>query len=259
MSNTIITIFGIAFIFIMTMLGATLVYFLRNRQSNKFNAIFLGCASGVMIAASIWSLILPAVDLSYGLGKLKFLPAMIGLLLGGLFLIFLDKISKQPQVDLQNSFYSQNKIKKLFFAVTIHNIPEGLAVGFAFGGASLIDTQAAFISALGLAIGIGIQNFPEGAAVAVPITAATGNKNKGFLFGVISGIVEPIFAVAGYFLASCLQKLQPWILSFAAGAMLFVVADDLIPEAKRYENSSLGTYGFIIGFIIMMILDVTLG
>ena len=261
MNNTIITILGISFIFFMTTLGASLVYFFSSKQNNKVNALFLGFASGVMIAASVWSLLLPAIDLSKNYGWLKFLPLLFGFVLGGLFLILLDKIIPEHQ---SNNEYKTNekeikRTKKLFFAVTIHNIPEGLAVGFAFGAASLIGTQTAFLSALGLAIGIGIQNFPEGTAVALPIKTTTGSKTKGFLYGVLSGAVEPVFAVLGYFLAATIQVLQPWILCFAAGAMIYVVVCDLIPQSMMDTNAGFGSWGFMIGFVIMMILDVALG
>jgi ZIP family zinc transporter len=148
---------------------------------------------------------------------------------------------------------------KLFFAVTLHNIPEGLALGFAFGAAAVSGDTAAYISALGLAIGIGIQNFPEGAAISLPMRQVTGNSKKAFLFGMGSGVVEPLSAIVGFLLASHLIVLQPWLLAFSAGAMLFVVAEDLIPDANLSENPHTGTWGFMIGFIIMMILDVALG
>ena len=260
MSNTLITIFGIAFIFLMTTLGASVVYIFNAGQNKKLNSIFLGFASGVMIAASIWSLLLPAIEQSSGFGKLKFLPASVGFVVGGLFLVLLDKVSPNfhsSKISLNTDRFKQ--IKKLFCAVTIHNIPEGIAVGFAFGSATLVGTKIAFLSALGLAIGIGIQNFPEGTAVALPIRTATNNKNIGFLYGMLSGAVEPIFAILGYFLASSLQIIQPWLLSFAAGAMIFVVVDDLVPISKTDDNSSLGAWGVMLGFAIMMILDIALG
>ncbi|MBR4124398.1 MAG: ZIP family metal transporter [Clostridia bacterium] len=262
MNFWIFTVFGISFIFLMTTLGASLVYFFSKNKSGKLNALFLGFVGGVMVAASIWSLLLPAIDLSANLGGWKVLPLLIGFVLGGLFLIVLDKIIPEHQTN--NNFEKQKEVeikktKKLFFAVTIHNIPEGLAVGFAFGAAALIGTKLAFLSALGLAIGIGIQNLPEGTAVALPIKNAIGSKHKAFLYGVLSGAVEPVFAVIGYFLASTIQFLQPWILSFAAGAMIYVVASDLIPQSVTYDNSTFGTWGFMIGFAIMMALDVALG
>ena len=147
----------------------------------------------------------------------------------------------------------------MFLAVTIHNIPEGLAVGFAFGAAATLGSTAGFVSALGLAVGMAIQNFPEGAAISLPMHHATGSKHKAFLFGAASGFVEPVSAVLGYFLASALTVLQPWFLAFSAGAMIFVVAEDLIPDAKLDEHSHVGTWGVMLGFVVMMILDVALG
>lgn len=262
MGNVLMTIIGICFIFIMTTLGASVVFFFKGDISQKVNTLFLGFASGIMIAASIWSLLLPAIEASASYGNLNWLPAVIGFIIGGLFLVLLDKLiphfhkgaseDEGPRVALKKS-------TKLFFAVTIHNIPEGLAVGFAFGAAALIGTNAAFISALGLAIGIGVQNLPEGAAIALPMKNVTGNRGKAFLYGMGSGVVEPLFAIIGYFLATYITILQPWLLAFAAGAMIFVVAEDLIPDAKLTENPHLGTWGVMVGFAVMMILDVALG
>lgn len=190
------------------------------------------------------------------------MPAATGFVAGGLFLVLLDKIvphfhsgtneDEGPQTSL-------NKPVKMFLAVTIHNIPEGLAVGFAFGAAGALGTDAAYVSALGLALGIAIQNFPEGAAVSLPLKQATGSRGKAFAFGVGSGTVEPVSAVLGYFLAAYLTAAQPWLLAFAAGAMIFVVAEDLIPDAKLDAHPHLGTWGVMIGFVLMMVLDVALG
>lgn len=261
MSNTAVTILGMCLIFVMTTLGASVVYFFRNDISPKLNAVFLGFASGIMVAASVWSLLIPAME-EADFGAWNWVPAAVGFIVGGLFLVLLDKIvphlhkgtneEEGPRVALK-------KPVKLFLAVTIHNIPEGLAVGFAFGAAAALGENAAYISALGLAIGIAVQNFPEGAAVALPMRAATGSRNKAFFYGLGSGAVEPLFAVAGYFLASYITVLQPWLLSFAAGAMIFVVAEDLIPDARLSEYPHSGTWGLMIGFALMMILDVALG
>ena len=260
MNTRLITIFGIFFIFFMTTLGASFVYFVKKDISGKFNALLLGLSSGIMIASSIWSLILPSFNLCENWGKLSVLPVCVGLILGTIFLIILDKVV--PNTKPINGFCEDDKIKykkltKMFVAITMHNIPEGLAVGFAFGIASVTGTNLAFTVALGLAIGIGIQNFPEGLAVALPINIATKNKHKGFLFGMLSGAVEPIFAVVGYFLAASLISLQPWLLSFAAGTMLFVVVEELIPEAST-NSSRWASIGFMTGFIIMLVLDVIL-
>lgn len=262
MSNTGMTIFGICFIFLMTSAGASLVFVFRKEISPKINTVFLGFASGIMIAASVWGLLVPALEQASAWGTWSFVPAALGFTIGAVFLVLLDKIIPHFHSGTGEEEGSPSLLKKstkLFLAVTIHNIPEGLAVGFAFGAAAAIGTDGAFISALGLAIGIGIQNFPEGAAIALPMRNATGSKNKAFLYGMGSGVVEPIFAIIGYFMAASLTSLQPWLMSFAAGAMIFVVAEDLIPDAKLNENPHLGTWGVIIGFVLMMILDVALG
>lgn len=262
MSPAGMTIFGICFIFLMTTLGASLSFFFKKDISSKVNTAFLGFASGIMIAASIWSLLIPALEGSTELGKFNWIPASVGFILGGLFLVLIDKIiphfHKGTQED-EGPRSSLKKSTKLFLAVTIHNIPEGLAVGFAFGAAKAIGDPAAFVSALGLAIGIGIQNLPEGAAVSLPLRQATGRRSTAFLCGAGSGIAEPIFAVIGYFLAAYIAVLQPWLLAFAAGAMIFVVAEDLIPDAHLSDNPHLATWGVMLGFVVMMILDVALG
>lgn len=262
MSDVGMTIFGICFIFAMTTLGASIVYFFRKEISDRANTVFLGFASGIMVAASVWSLLLPAIEGAQNYGKWSWVPAAVGFLLGGGFLVLLDRVvphvhSNASQEEGPHS--SLKKSTKLFLAVTMHNIPEGLAVGFAFGAAAALGESAAYVSALGLAIGIGIQNLPEGAAVSLPMKSATGSKHKAFAFGAGSGAVEPIFALIGYFLAAYLTVLQPWLLSFAAGAMIFVVAEDLIPDSKLAERPHLGTWSVMIGFVLMMILDVALG
>lgn len=261
MNTLLITIFGILFTFFCTTLGASVVYFFKKDISQKLNTLVLGFAAGIMIAASIWSLLIPALEQSKNYGTWSFVPAVVGLLLGGLFLVVLDKIvpnfePKNTQLANSGAF---SKLVKLFIAITVHNIPEGLAVGFAFGAASLVGTPAAYLSALGLAIGIGVQNLPEGTAVSLPIKTMTGSKHKAFFYGMASGAVEPIFAVLGYFLASTLTIIQPWVLSFAAGAMIFVVTEELIPEAKLADHPHFGTWGVMLGFALMMILDVVMG
>lgn len=261
MNTPFVTIFGILFIFVMTTLGASVVFFFKNKESKKMSNLFLGFAGGVMIAASIWSLLIPALEQSESWGELRFVPAVVGFILGGLFLVLLGKIipNFQPKsTKIAENSASFTKLAKLFVAITIHNIPEGLAVGFAFGWASSVGSPAAFMTALGLAVGIGIQNFPEGTAVALPIKTMTGSKCKAFLYGAASGAVEPVFAFLGYFLASSIQFVQPWILSFAAGTMIFVVTEEIIPEANIKDHPHYGTWGVMIGFAFMMILDVVL-
>ncbi|MCI2082162.1 MAG: ZIP family metal transporter [Bacteroidales bacterium] len=262
MSNLALTIFGFAIIFVMTTLGSAVVFLVRGNISGKANALFLGFAAGIMIAASVWSLIIPSIEASAVYGRLNWLPSAVGIIAGGLFMVLLDHVVPHfhPGVNLEEGPHSSiGKAAKLFLAVTIHNIPEGLSVGFAFGAAALAGTPAAYLAALGLAVGIAIQNFPEGAAVSLPMYKVTGSKIKSFWYGVGSGAVEPVAALIGYFLSSRIAGMQPWLLSFAAGAMLFVVAEDLIPDANMNENTHTGTWGVIIGFVVMMVLDVALG
>ncbi|MCR4660900.1 MAG: ZIP family metal transporter [Clostridia bacterium] len=262
MSNVGLTILGIGIIFVATTAGAALVFFFKKDISEKMNTVFLGFAAGIMIAASVWSLLIPSIESSSSWGKWSFAPAFIGFILGGLFLVVLDKVVPHFHVGTgqeEGPHTSLQKPVKMFLAVTIHNIPEGLAVGFAFGGAAVVGSKEAYLSALGLAIGIAIQNFPEGAAVSLPLKKAIGSNGKAFLYGMGSGAVEPIAAIIGYFLAASLTKAQPWLLAFAAGAMIFVVVEDLIPDAKLNEHSHLGTWGVMIGFVVMMALDVALG
>jgi len=254
-----IAVAGITFIFAMTTLGSAAVYLFRDEISPETNTAFLGFASGIMVAASVWSLLIPSIDLASGI---KWLPAAAGMAAGGLFLVLLDRtvphihgginLEEGPRVSLKKS-------TKLFLAITIHNIPEGLAVGFAFGAAASAGTQTAMISALGLAAGIGIQNFPEGAAVSLPMKKAAGSRSSAFMYGAASGAVEPVCAAAGYFMSAYISFLQPWFLAFAAGAMLFVVVEDLIPESHISDRPHLGTWSFMTGFVVMMILDVALG
>ncbi len=263
MSNVGLTVLGVLIIFVATTAGAAVVFFFKKDISEKLNTVFLGFAAGIMIAASVWSLLIPSIEGASTWGKWSFVPAVVGFVLGGLFLVFLDKVVPHFHVGTGQEEGPQTtsvqKPVKMFLAVTIHNVPEGLAVGFAFGGAAVVGTKEAFLAALGLAIGIAIQNFPEGAAVSLPLKNATGGDGKAFLFGMASGAVEPVAAVLGYFLAASLSIAQHWLLAFAAGAMIFVVAEDLIPDAKMNAHPHLGTWGVMVGFAVMMALDVALG
>ena len=239
-----------------------MVYLFRKELSPKWNTVLLGFAGGVMIAASVWSLLIPAIEDSASWDQWRFVPALVGLLLGVVFMVLVDKLVPHFHTgtgEEEGLRSGLTKPTKMFLAMTIHNVPEGLAVGVAFGGAALIGTQEAFLGALGLAIGIAIQNFPEGAAVSLPMSSQLGSKHKAFLYGAFSGIVEPVAALAGYFLATAIAGAMPWLLSFAAGAMLFVVVEDLIPDAHLAEHPHLGTYGIMAGFAVMMVLDVALG
>ena len=260
-SNIVITIIGLSFIFLMTTLGSAVVFLFKNNINEKVRSIMLGFASGLMMAASVWSLIIPAIEQSDFMGNLNFVPAAVGILLGCIFLVLMDKIipyflNKDKKFD---NHFQMKKSTKLFIAVTLHNIPEGLAVGLAFGNAFLTSGQSVFISALWLAIGIGIQNFPEGAAISLPMKDELKSKKKAFLYGTLSGAIEPIMALIGIWLSTSLSSLMPWFLSFSAGAMLFVVAEELLPDAKNNKFAYIGSWGFIFGFVLMMILDVALG
>lgn len=264
MNNTALIIIGFSIIFLMTTAGAALVFFFKDSLPRKVHALLLGFAGGVMIAASVWSLLIPAIDsASDSFGNLAWFPAAAGVLAGGLFLVLLDVVIPHIHGGTQEEEGPRShasKTLKLFLAVTIHNIPEGLAVGFAFGAAAATGgSTASMMAALGLSIGIAIQNFPEGAVVSLPMRNVTGSRRKAFLFGMGSGAVEPIAALIGFFLSSQILFMQPWLLSFAAGAMLFVVAEDLIPDANLDESPHFGTWGVLSGFIIMMILDVAFG
>ncbi len=257
-----IVLLGIFLVFFATSLGAALVFFFRRDISERLNTIFLGFAAGIMLAASIWSLLIPAMEGAADWGTWSFVPAAAGFVLGGLFLVLLDHIVPhlhRGTGEAEGPRVSLSKPVRMFLAVTIHNIPEGLAVGFAFGAALLTSSQAALWSAFTLALGIAIQNLPEGAAVTLPLKKATGSRWKAFGLGVASGAVEPISAFVGIMLASVLQAAQPWFLAFSAGAMVFVVAEDLIPDAMPERHPHLGTWSLMAGFVLMMSLDVALG
>lgn len=264
MSNTLITALGIIFIFAMTTLGSASVFLFKKGASDKLNSLFLGLSSGVMIAASVWSLLLPAMSQAEECGweNISFIPVAIGLVIGSLFLIFIEKICFLIQKERHKDISPQSFMKKstkLFLAVTVHNIPEGLSVGLAFGNAFVTGGENGFILALALAIGIGVQNLPEGAAISLPMAKGLGSKWKAFGFGALSGAVEPVMAVIGILLSTVLTPIMPWLLAFSAGAMIYVVIEELLPESKEKTNSKISTWGFIAGFVIMMILDVALG
>jgi len=249
MSHTIMTIIGFLFVFVMTALGAALVFCFKKGIPERLQTLFFGIATGVMSAAAVWSLIIPALEQS------GFLTVGGGCLLGGVFMICLDFLA--PKIPKESGLSQRST--KLFFAVTLHNIPEGLAVGFGFGAAYAAGTTAAYALALGLAFGIGLQNLPEGAAVSLPIKNDLNSNKKAFLYGLCSGLAEPIFAVVGFLTSATLTIIQPFLLSLSAGAMLFVVAEELLPACENEKTRKLGAWGFLIGFVIMMSLDVALG
>ena len=249
--------------FIGTSLGAFTVFFMKDKINPKTEKILLGFAAGVMIAASVWSLLIPSIDLARQRGKISWLPALIGFALGIVFLLLIDSIvphlhlkSTKPE-GVDKGLFS--KTAMMLFAVTIHNIPEGMAVGVTCAGAIGENPRITLASALVLSVGIAIQNFPEGAIISMPLKAEGMGKGKAFLYGVLSGAVEPVGAIITLLLTSHVLPLLPYFLSFAAGAMMYVVIEELIPECQSGEHSNLGTIGAAVGFALMMVLDVALG
>lgn len=256
MNQSILIGVGIILPFIGTTLGAFLVFFLKKELKPTIHKLFLGLASGVMLAASIWSLLIPSIELSSSYGKFSFIPAAVGLFLGIIFLYGLNK--------LVNKIYNNktNETKRnllLSLAVTIHNIPEGMSVGVIFAGLISGNNLVSLAGCLALSIGITVQNLPEGAIISLPLKATGASKIKAFTSGMLSGIVEPIFAVLTLILTNFIAPVLPYFLSFAAGSMIYVVTNELIPEIHQTTKSGIGTLGITIGFLIMMVLDVTLG
>lgn len=252
---------GIMIPFIGTTAGAACVFFLKNALKPSVQKAFLGFASGVMVAASVWSLLIPSMDMSGHMGKLAFIPASVGFLLGIGFLLLLDEIIPHLHIDTEQPEGPKSDWKKstmLVLAVTLHNIPEGMAVGVAFAGLLSQNGTITMAGALALSVGIAIQNFPEGAIISLPLKEAAG-KGKAFIYGTLSGVVEPIGALLMLVLAEFLGPVLPYFLSFAAGAMIYVVVEELIPESAEGEHSNVATIGFAVGFVVMMILDVALG
>lgn len=253
---------GVIIPFIGTAAGAACVFFLRNAIRPTVQKALLGFASGVMVAASIWSLLIPAMDMSEGMGKLAFIPAAVGFAMGIAFLLILDKIIPHLHLDHEEPEGMKSQWKRttmLTLAVTLHNIPEGMAVGVVFAGAMAQNGNITLAGAFALSIGIAIQNFPEGAIISMPLKSEGISRKKAFAFGTLSGIVEPIGAFLTILLSDIMSPILPYLLSFAAGAMIYVVVEELIPESAEGKHSNMGTIGFAAGFIIMMILDVTLG
>lgn len=251
----------------LTALGASIVFFFKSIHKEVLNAM-LGFAAGVMIAASFWSLLAPGIELAEQLGQVAYITASLGFLAGGLFLYGVDKIL--PHLHIGEETHQAEGIKTswqrsvlLVSAITLHNIPEGLAVGVAFGAvASGLSAGGTLTGAIALAIGIGLQNFPEGAAVSIPLRREGFSRMKAFLYGQASGIVEPIAGMLGAFAVMQMQSILPFALSFAAGAMIYVVVEELIPEAQRETGGSktdIATLGALVGFTVMMMLDVALG
>ena len=240
-------IWGILIPFVGTTMGAASVFFVKNAIKPAVQKMLLGFASGVMVAASVWSLLIPAMEMSESMGKLAFIPAAVGLAAGMAFLLLLDKLIPHLHMGSEEPEGPKSDLKKstmLVLAVTLHNLPEGMAVGVAFAG---------------ILTGNALQNFPEGAIISLPLRSEGETRMKAFTMGTLSGVVEPIGAFVTILLAQILTPLVPYLLAFAAGAMLYVVVEELIPESAQGEHSDMGTMGFALGFIIMMMLDVALG
>ena len=253
---------GLAIPFLGTTLGAAMVFLMKKEMNKKVEKILLGFASGVMIAASVWSLLIPSIEMTETQGKVAWIPAAIGFLLGIVFLLVLDSVVPHMHLESEKTEGIKSKLKKttmMVFAVTLHNIPEGMAVGVTFAGAIAQNAGITMAGAFALAIGIAIQNFPEGAIISMPLKNEGVSKPKAFLYGTLSGIVEPIGAIITILLTNAVVPILPYLLSFAAGAMIYVVVEELIPESQAGEHSNIGTIGVAIGFTIMMILDVALG
>ncbi len=257
---------GTMFTYFVTALGAALVFFFRTIRKTVLN-LMLGFAAGVMLAASFWSLLEPAIDMAKSQGQIPWLTAAIGFLVGGLFLWLVDKLLPHLHLGLEKNQAEGIKTSwersiLLIQAITLHNIPEGLAVGVAFGAVAADIPAASLAGAVALAIGIGMQNFPEGAAVSIPLRREGFSRRKAFFYGQLSGVVEPIAGVLGALAVISMQAVLPYALAFAAGAMVYVVIEELIPEAQRGEGGSstdAATIGCLAGFTIMMILDVAFG
>lgn len=258
MTNMII----LAIPFLGTVLGSAMVFLMKGGMHAKLEKLLLGFASGVMVAASVWSLLIPSLELSEGMGRLSWLPAAAGFLLGMGFLLLLDSLVPHLHIDSEKPEGVKSGFRKttmLVLAVTLHNLPEGMAVGVTFAGAMLGGMGITMAGALALAVGIAIQNFPEGAIISMPLRSAGASKGKAFLYGVLSGVVEPLGSLLTLLLASRVVPVLPYLLSFAAGAMIYVVVEELIPESQAGEHSNIGTIGVAAGFALMMVLDVALG
>ena len=256
------TFLGIVIPFLGTTLGAACVFFMKKSLGNLVQRALAGFAAGVMVAASIWSLLIPAIEQSESMGKLSFLPAFIGFWVGVLFLLLLDRLIPHLHVGSEQAEGPKSKLGRttmMVLAVTLHNIPEGMAVGVTFVGAISDNTGITVAGALALAVGIAIQNFPEGAIISLPLHAGGASRKKSCFLGIMSGVGEPIGAVLTVSFAGIAVPLLPYLLSFAAGAMIYVVTEELIPESQNGKHSNIGTIGVAIGFTLMMVLDVALG
>lgn len=254
MKNILYSIVGILIPFIGTSLGSSFVFFLKKKMPEEVQKMTVGFASGVMIAASVWSLIIPSVEMAEKQGIISWIPATVGFILGVLFLIIINKLAENIEKKK-----NKKKLNMLMFSVTLHNIPEGMAVGVCFAGFLSGNAGIVLAEAFVLSLGIAIQNIPEGAIISMPLKLEGKNKGKAFLYGVLSGIVEPIAAIFTILLLNIVVPILPYLLSFAAGAMIYVVAEELIPEMHIGKKTSNGVLGLTLGFVVMMILDIALG
>lgn len=253
---------GLMIPFLGTTLGAGMVFFMKGSMNQKLEKMLLGFAAGVMIAASVWSLLIPSIEMTEQAGGIAWIPACVGFLLGMIFLLLLDSVIPHLHLDSDKPEGPKTKLGKsamLVLAVTLHNIPEGMAVGVVYAGWISGSTNITLTAALALSIGIAIQNLPEGAIVSMPLCSEGCSKTKAFGYGFFSGIVEPIAALLTIALSSIMVPVLPYFLGFAAGAMLYVVVEELIPEMAEGEHTNLGTIMFAVGFSLMMVLDVALG
>lgn len=261
LSPVVLALIGTGITFLATILGAATVFLFKDKINPAFQKGFLGFAAGVMIAASIWSLLMPAMEMAKEQGLNPLFPTSLGFILGGVFLFALDKLMPHlhpGSAKAEGVHSSLRRTTMLVLAVTLHNIPEGMAVGLSFGLAGGGSSVVTIASAMALAIGIGLQNFPEGAAISLPLKNEGLSRTRAFVYGAASGVVEPIFGVLAVLLAGSITPLMPWFLSFAAGAMIYVVVEELIPEAQLGEHSHIGTAGVMAGFVVMMVLDIAL-
>ena len=252
--NLLYSILGILIPFAGTSLGSSLVFFMKKNMNENFQKLTVGFAAGVMIAASIWSLVLPSVEMAENQDIIAWLPATVGFAVGVLFLIIINKLAEDI-----DSKKNGKELNMLLFSVTLHNIPEGMAVGVCFAGFLAGNSGISLLAAMLLAIGIAIQNIPEGAIISMPLKLEGASNKKAFVYGVLSGVVEPIAAIITIMLINIVVPLLPYLLSFAAGAMIYVVIEELVPEMHNGSKSILGVIGVTIGFLIMMILDIALG
>ena len=257
-------IIGILIPFLGTTLGSAAVFFMKKDFGDLVRKILLGFASGVMMAASVWSLLIPAMEEAQaaGMAKLSFIPAVTGFMAGIFLLLGLDRLIPHLHLNSDTPEGLSSSLKRttmMVLAVTLHNFPEGMAVGVVFAGMLSGQTTITFTGALALSIGIAVQNFPEGAIISMPLCAEGTSKGKAFFYGTLSGLVEPVGAILTIMLSSAAVKVLPYLLSFAAGAMVYVIVEELIPEASEGKHSNIATIGFAVGFCLMMVLDITLG